>query len=89
MDERIGIRELRAHLTQTIRRVRDGRSITVTHDGDPVARIIPIPGDALDEMYARGEIVRGAPLADAVVPYEPLPGAPPSEDIISQGRDED
>ena len=88
MDERIGIRELRAHLTQTIRRVRDGRSITVTHDGDPVARIIPIPADALDEMYARGEIVRGTPLADAIVPYEPLPGTPPSEGIISQGRDE-
>jgi prevent-host-death family protein len=89
MDERIGIRELRAHLTQTIRRVRDGRSITVTHDGDPVARIIPIPADALDEMYARGEIVRGTPLTDAVIPYEPLPGTSPSEDIISHGRDED
>ena len=89
MDEHIGIRELRARLTQTIRRVRQGTIVTVTHDGDPVARIIPIPADALDEMYARGEIVRGAPLADAIVPYEPLPGTPPSEDVVSQGRDED
>jgi prevent-host-death family protein len=89
MDEHIGIRELRAHLTQTIRRVRQGRSITVTHGGDPVARIIPIPADALDEMYTRGEIVRGTPLDDAIVPHDPLPGTPSSEDIVSQGRDED
>ena len=89
MDEQIGIRELRASLTQTIRRVRQGRTITVTHDGDPVARIIPIPADALDEMYARGEIVRGAPLDDPIIPYEPLPGTPPSENIVSEGRDED
>ena len=88
MEDQIGIRELRTHLTRTIRRVRQGRTITVTHDGDPVARIIPIPADALDEMYARGEVVRGVPLDDAVVPYEPLPGTPPSEDIVSEGRDE-
>jgi prevent-host-death family protein len=89
MEDRVGIRELRAQLTQAIRRVREGRTITVTHDGDPVARIIPIPADPLDDMYARGEIVRGTPLDDAIAPYEPLPGTPPSEDIVSQGRDED
>jgi hypothetical protein len=53
MEEQIGIPELRAHLTQTLRRVR------------------------------------GSPLDDPVVPHEPLPGTPPSEDIVSQGRDED
>jgi prevent-host-death family protein len=89
MDDRIGIRELRAQLTQAIRRVREGRTLTVTHDGDPVARIIPISADPLDEMYARGEIVRGTPLDDPIIPCEPLPGTPPSEDIVSQGRDED
>ena len=89
MEERIGIRELRARLTQTIRRVREGQAVTVTHAGAPVARIIPMPADLVDEMYARGEIVRGTPLDDPVVPHEPLPDTPASEDVISQGRDED
>jgi prevent-host-death family protein len=88
MEEQIGIRDLRARLTQTIRRVRQGQTITVTHDGDPVARIIPIPADAVDEMYARGEIVAGTPIDDPVIPYEPLPGTPSSDEIVSQGRDE-
>jgi prevent-host-death family protein len=89
MEEQIGIRELRARLTQTIRRVREGRTITVTRDGSPVARIIPVPAGAVDEMVLRGEILRGTPLADPVVPHEPLPGTPSSEDVVSQGRDED
>ena len=37
---RIGIRELRDTLTATIRRVRSGETLEVTHDGEPVA----IPG---------------------------------------------
>ena len=49
----------------------------------------PPLGDAVDEMYARGEIVRGAPRTHPTVPHEPLPGTPPSEEIVSEGRDED
>ena len=89
MEERIGIRKLRERLTQTIRRVREGHPVTVTHDGDPVARIIPIPADPVDEMYARGEIVRGTPLERPITPHRPRPGTPPSEEIISAGREHD
>jgi prevent-host-death family protein len=88
MEEQIGIRELRARLTQTIRSVRQGRTITVTHGGDPVARIVPIQADAVQEMYARGEIVRGTPLEGSLIPHPPLPGTPPSEDVVSEGRED-
>ena len=52
----IGIRELRDTLTQTIRRVRNGESIAVTHDGEPVALISPYPRDHIDRLIAEGKV---------------------------------
>ena len=53
---RLGIRELRDTLTQTIRRVRNGESIAVTHDGKPVAMIVPYPEDRLSQLIAEGKV---------------------------------
>lgn len=53
---RIGIRELRDTLTQTIRRVRNGESIEITHDGTPVATIVPHQGDLRDRLIAEGKL---------------------------------
>lgn len=53
---RIGIRELRDTLTQTIRRVRNGESIAVTHDGTPVALIVPYPEDRISQLIAEGKV---------------------------------
>jgi prevent-host-death family protein len=64
---RIGIRELRDTLTQTIRRVRDGESIEVTHDGKPVARIVPYKDDRRAQLIAEGK------LRPALRPLYPLP----------------
>lgn len=58
---RMGIRELRDTLTQTIRLVRAGETVEVTHDGEPVALITPIPADRIDRLVAAGEATRGAP----------------------------
>jgi len=40
-EKRIGIRELKATLSECVREVRAGRTIVVTDHGQPVARIIP------------------------------------------------
>jgi prevent-host-death family protein len=53
---RMGIRELRDTLTQTIRRVRNGESIAVTHDGQPVAMIVPYAEDRLSQLIAEGKV---------------------------------
>ena len=53
---RIGIRELRDTLTQTIRRVRNGESIAITHDGDPVAMLVPYQRDPLAQLIAEGKV---------------------------------
>jgi len=53
---RIGIRELRDTLTQTIRRVRNGESIEITHDGKPVALLSPHREDHLERLIAEGKV---------------------------------
>jgi len=68
---RLGIRELRDTLTQTIRRVRNGESIEITHDGKPVARIVPYQDDRRAQLIAEGK------LRPALRPLYPLPEAVP------------
>ena len=42
---RLGIRELKNHLSELVDEVREGEVIEITKHGQPVARIIPIPAD--------------------------------------------
>ena len=68
---RMGIRELRDTLTQTMRRVRNGESIEVTHDGEPVALIVPHSQDRLVRLVAEGKVHR--PLRPLYPLPEPVP----------------
>jgi prevent-host-death family protein len=63
MATRMGIRELRNSLTATIRRVRMGETIEVTHHGAPVAILAPVPADRIDRLVAAGEVTPGGPPA--------------------------
>ena len=54
MTNRMGIRELRDTLTATIRRVRAGETIEVTHDGEPVALLTPYPRTRVEQLIASG-----------------------------------
>lgn len=68
----MGIRELRDTLTQTIRRVRNGESVAVTHDGKPVALIVPYPEDRIAQLAAEGKV--RLPLRPLTLPLpEPVP----------------
>src|SRR5438309_2153510 len=70
MATRIGIRELRDTLTATIRRVRLGETIEVTHDGRPVAVLSPYSEDRIERLLASG---RATPPAANIHPLpEPL-----------------
>jgi antitoxin (DNA-binding transcriptional repressor) of toxin-antitoxin stability system len=50
----MGIRELRDTLTKTIRDVRAGESIEITHDGEPVALLSPVVKGRLERLVAAG-----------------------------------
>jgi prevent-host-death family protein len=83
--ERIGIRELRDHLTSTIRRVRNGETLEITHDGEPVALLSPIPHDRLERLERAGELSRAAPFRLPSRTFQPLSGRT-TEEIISEDR---
>jgi prevent-host-death family protein len=63
MATRMGIRQLRDSLTATLRRVRMGETIEVTHHGAPVAVLSPVPADRIDRLVVAGDVSRGEPLA--------------------------
>lgn len=62
MAARIGVRELRDSLTATIRRVRAGETIEITHHGVPIAVIAPVPPDRVGRLVANGDLTLGEPL---------------------------
>ena len=64
----MGVAELKAHLSECLREVRNGHSVTVLDREQPIARIIPIQGNT------PGLTVRNAlrPFKDLVLP-RPLP----------------
>lgn len=47
---KVGIADLKAHLSEHLRRVRGGRTITVVDRETPVARIVPYDAEAPLEM---------------------------------------
>ena len=54
--DRIGVRELRQHASRYLQRVARGESLEVTDRGRPVARLVPVRGDAWADMVASGRV---------------------------------
>ena len=49
----IGIADLKAHLSEHLKSVRKGRTLTVMDRATPVARIVPFTTEALEVRRAR------------------------------------
>lgn len=84
----IGVRELKAKLSEHLERVGQGEVLTVTSRGRPIAQIIPVPGRAnLERGLAEGWITREAERPpEPVVRQRPQPGTPTTTELISQDR---
>jgi prevent-host-death family protein len=55
----VGIRELRDGLSRHLAEVRDGRTVTITDHGRPIARIVPVGTPSrLEQLRAEGRITR-------------------------------
>ena len=83
----MGIRQLRDSLPATIRRVRRGETIEVTHHGAPVAVLAPVPADRIDRLVAAGEVTAGAPLARPLARF-PVTGELTASQAIEDDRAE-
>ena len=87
MRARIGIRELRDTLTATIRRVRQGETLEVTHDGVPVAILAPLPDDRLQQLVAGGEVTPPTDLVEPLRRY-PVTGPVTAGEAVEEDRAE-
>lgn len=54
--EHIGVRELRQHASRYLARVAHGETLEVTDRGRPVARLVPLTGDAWADLIASGTV---------------------------------
>lgn len=55
----VGVRELRDQLSRHLAEVREGRTVTVTDHGRPIARIVPVERPTkLDQLRAEGRVQR-------------------------------
>jgi prevent-host-death family protein len=66
---KVGIADLKAHLSEHLRKVRGGRTLTVVDRNTPIARIVPFDADAPLE-------VRRATRKPSELRLPPAPSAP-------------
>jgi antitoxin (DNA-binding transcriptional repressor) of toxin-antitoxin stability system len=71
MSEEVGIADLKAHLSEHLRKVRNGETLTVLDRDTPIAQIAPVNADAALEM-------RKATRKPADLPL-PLPPSTPTD----------
>jgi prevent-host-death family protein len=85
----IGIRDLKARLSEHLERVTKGEIITVTSRGRRVAQIVPVFGrDNLERGIAEGWITRQVDRApEPVVRQRALRGTPTTTELISRDRE--
>jgi prevent-host-death family protein len=50
MREEVGIADLKAHLSEHLRKVRNGQPLTVLDRDTPIAQIVPVNAEAALEM---------------------------------------
>jgi prevent-host-death family protein len=85
----IGVRELKAKLSEVLARVERGEVVGVSSRGRRIAQIVPAPGVAnIERGLAEGWITRavdGPPTA--VTRRRPKPGTPATSELIRADRD--
>jgi prevent-host-death family protein len=64
---RVGVADLKAHLSEHLRSVRKGRRITVVDRSTPIAELVPIQADTL-EIRPASRTARNLPLGKPALP---------------------
>lgn len=84
---RIGVRELRQHASEWLRRAAAGESFEVTVRGRPVARLVPAndPARGLDRLLASGRLRPGRGRVEDSEPLPPAAGLTASE-VLQEAR---
>lgn len=81
----IGVRELRDALSKHLAEVRDGRTLTVTDHGRPIARIVPVGVPTrLERLRAEGRVTRAARRKSSAP--EPVAASAPVSELVDDQR---
>ena len=88
-ERRIGIRELKARLSECVREVKTGGTIVITERGRPVARIIPdaMPlQERLDVLVRTGAVLWSGKRLRLAKPVVKLRGKRNLSDLVTENR---
>ena len=82
---RVGIRELRDHLSQYLERVQAGEEVVVTDRGRAIARVVPLNGESTLDRLIREGLVTPPRRPKGPAPM-PVKTAGTVSDLISEQR---
>ena len=86
----VGIRELKATLSECVREVRAGHSIVVTEHGRPVARLVPEASTIRERVEAlrdAGAVAWNGRALEEVQPVARARGRRLVSDLVGENRD--
>lgn len=87
---KIGIRELKARLSECVRQVKTGETIIITEHGHAVARIIPEPAslqERLEALASTGAILWSGRRLQRAKPVGRVRGKRTVADLIVENRE--
>jgi len=86
----VGVRELKAKLSEYLSRVERGETLDVTSRGRRVARIVPAARETtLERGLREGWLTREVDRPfEPFAPLPPAPGTPTSEEIFAADRED-
>lgn len=88
--EQAGVRELRQNASALLQRVATGVTIQITNHGQPVAQLVPI-GDRRQgraDLIASGDLQPGRGNVLGVEPVQAPHGAPSTEELLAELRED-
>lgn len=84
----VGVRELKARLSEFLERARSGEVISVTSRGRRIAQIVPPASSNVERGLAEGWITRVADRPpQPTVRFQPRPGTVSTTELIRADRD--
>lgn len=84
--ETVTHREMRNRSGEILRRVEAGETVGVSNNGHPAALIVPVGGDPLDGLVARGEARPARTGTDALAAITRVVSPVSSQDLVEDGR---
>lgn len=86
----VGVRELKLHLSEYLRQVKQGQTVIITDHGQPVGRIVPAPKTLAEKTQAlidAGELEWSGRKVEPTPPVARLRGSKTAAEILIEDRE--